>query len=376
MPDPPLGFYPLELFPLITVVVSLDTPGPLDVTTLYQVALVKLFPVSFDAWTSTITSKRLLLKHRKAWSDDYSRRNVHHFIKIIHGIESEDPISCMSSRTISIQSRKIEFQWPSCFVINSLSLFQALPSLMVKYPRVKHHLVEMGHTLAWTRRLTPKHGAFNVTASSILLNWTLWWPRLLLEPNSPSHVILSYNLIKWKSITRSLQSKDLCGWMADFQITILWNKMWKIKSKDFIIPINRTTLDIFPREGVVECFLSMTDSVYFISKQKHNEYWMFHPSFHSNPKIFVVKWLASPLPFCHALVLWIKSEDSISRTWNTLRSSPKEQTVRVSRDELPYSTISDAMNWIRRSNYVQKNQIFCGLFPKELTTKMSGSHTK
>jgi hypothetical protein len=66
MLDPPLGFYPLKLFPLIAVVASLDAPCPLDVTTLYQVALVKLFPVSFDAWTSTITSKRLLLKHRKA----------------------------------------------------------------------------------------------------------------------------------------------------------------------------------------------------------------------------------------------------------------------------------------------------------------------
>jgi hypothetical protein len=62
MPDPPLGFYPLELFPLITVVVSLDTPGPLDVTTLYQVTLVQLFPVSFDIMGINIGFKEIAVE--------------------------------------------------------------------------------------------------------------------------------------------------------------------------------------------------------------------------------------------------------------------------------------------------------------------------
>jgi hypothetical protein len=62
MPDPPLGFYPLKLFPLIAVVVSLDTPCPLDVTTLYQVTLVKLFPVSFDIMGINIDFKEIAIE--------------------------------------------------------------------------------------------------------------------------------------------------------------------------------------------------------------------------------------------------------------------------------------------------------------------------
>lgn len=138
----------------------------------------------------------------------------------------------------------------------------------MKYPRAKHHFNWIGSHFG----LNPKIRARVWSDQSYLwfdpIELNLRWPWLLLEANSPSHVILSPIRMIWSSVIHWRKSEDLCVWMAESTHHRLgWNKHVVEKIRRFHLSHGREPLMTFSREKVSLSVSCLWQIVFFISKE-------------------------------------------------------------------------------------------------------------